>query len=65
MKQKAEKEYVITGIFGYAFIITILVWYFAGIALVKGFWATFFAVFSPYGLYVVVEKILQYYHFVN
>ena len=35
-----------------------LVWL-AGMVLAKGFWPMFFAIWTPYGGYLVVEKALQ------
>jgi hypothetical protein len=33
--------------------------YLAGIVLAKGFWAVFFALCTPYGLYLVTELIMK------
>lgn len=35
----------------------VLVWWMAGIVLAKGFWLTVVAMFTPYGMYIVLEKI--------
>ena len=38
-------------------IFTFLIWL-AGIVLAKGFWLTVAAIFTPYGAYLVVERLL-------
>jgi hypothetical protein len=35
-----------------------IVGWLAGLVLAKGFWSTLFALCSPWGLYLVVEKVL-------
>lgn len=40
-----------------ALIITI--GWISGIVIAKGFWSTLFAIFTPYSLYLTVERILQ------
>lgn len=42
--------------------IFVLIMWVAGIAIAKGFWSTFFAIFFfPYSWYLVIEKILKFY----
>lgn len=37
-----------------------MVWWFGGIVLAKGFWATLTTIFFfPYALYLVVERVMQ------
>lgn len=38
--------------------LVMLVWL-AGMVLAQGFWGMFFAIFTPYGGYLVMEKALQ------
>jgi hypothetical protein len=35
----------------------VFAWWLAGIVLAKGFWLTVAAIFTSYGMYLVVEKL--------
>ncbi len=39
------------------FFLTIM--WLAGMVLAKGFWSMFFAIFTPYGMYLVVELLMK------
>ena len=35
----------------------LFIWWLAGLVLAKGFWLTTISIFTPYGMYLVLEKI--------
>jgi len=44
----------------FALIVIVVPWL-AGLAIAKGFWQTFCAIFPPYAWYLVVEKVMKAY----
>jgi ABC-type bacteriocin/lantibiotic exporter with double-glycine peptidase domain len=56
-EQKQSTEIPHSG-WDWLFIFILLVWWISGLVLAKGFWATLFAMITPFGLYLVIEQIL-------